>query len=436
MDNTERANMRLGKYHIIRSLGLSPVAHVFLAREPFIDREVALKVSLTTAQDQGEAAAAQRAWFFNDAKTAGALRHPNITTIFDAGIEENRCYIAMEFMPGERSLEDYVSADQLLPLADVTRVLAQCALALDYAHRHGVIHQNIKPSNVLISALFDIKITDFGGAINKSAPATLPPTVMSSVLYQAPEQFRNEGPSEQTDLFSLGVVAYQLITGKHPFEAPTRDLTRQKILHGRPLPLSDFRGEVPDIYQRIIDKTLARNPANRYKSGADLAGDLSLVFDFLPENSMWISPQTKFDLVSNLDFFRGFSEEDLWEIVHASEWLTCQPGDTVVAEGELDASFFVIVEGSVTVKKNTCDILLLHPGACFGEMGLVSGRQRSATVVALRAVTLLKICSPLIERMPISTQNRFQRSFLLALISRLETATEQLAEQPPSHEHP
>ena len=148
--------MQLGKYHIIRSLGLSPIAHVFLAREPFIDREVALKVSLTTAQDQGEAAAAQRAWFFNDAKTAGALRHPNITTIFDAGIEDNRCYIAMEFMPGERSLEDYVSADQLLPLTEVTRVLAQCALALDYAHRHGVIHQNIKPSNVLISELFEI----------------------------------------------------------------------------------------------------------------------------------------------------------------------------------------------------------------------------------------------------------------------------------------
>ena len=107
----------------------------------------------------------------------------------------------------------------------------------------------------------------------------------------------------------------------------------------------------------------------------------------------------------------------------------------MVAEGELDASFFVIVEGSVAVKKNTRDILLLHPGACFGEMGLVSGRQRSATVVALMAVTLLKICSPLIERMPMSTQNRFQRNFLLALISRLETATEQLADQPPSHEH-
>ncbi|MSQ66616.1 MAG: cyclic nucleotide-binding domain-containing protein [Gammaproteobacteria bacterium] len=431
MDTTDRAGTQLGKYHIIRRLGISPIADVLLARDPFIDREVALKVSLVTADDQGAEAAAQRAWFFNDAQTAGALRHPNITTIFDAGIEEHRYYIAMEFVPGEHSLEDYVVAERLLPLTETTRVLTQCALALDYAHRRGVIHQNIKPSNVLVSELLQVKITDFGGAISKSTPAGAPRAAAGCSPYQAPEQFRDGPANAQTDLYSLGVVAYQLLTGKQPFLTQSADL-RQHNAPQRPPPLADFRVEVPDIYQRIIEKLLAKNPGHRYKSGADLAGDLSLVFDFLPENPTWVSPQKKFAAVSKLDFFQSFAEEDLWEIVHAAEWQTSAQGDQIITEGDLDTYFFVLVEGSVAVQKNALEIVQLHAGECFGEMGLVSGRRRSANIVALTAVTLLKIGSSLIERMSLITQNRFQRSFLRALIARLHSATERLV-HPPKH---
>jgi CRP-like cAMP-binding protein len=196
------------------------------------------------------------------------------------------------------------------------------------------------------------------------------------------------------------------------------------------LPIAEYRSNVPEIYQRIIDKALAKAPYYRYTSGADLSGDIALVFDFLRRAAPDVSPQDKFSRVRALRFFKDFQDTELWEIVTAAEWTEIEAGRKIVHEGEIDPSFYVLIDGSVSVLKGQRAIIQLGAGDCFGEMALISGRRRSATIVADLPVTAVKLRASIIDHVSVSCQNKFQRSFLTALIERLETATEQISEMP------
>ena len=417
----------LGKYRIVRKIGAGNMACVYLAQDPFIDRPVALKVANPGPRGSDEEAQEHRRQFFNEAQTAGMLRHPNITSIYDAGADESYNFIVMEYVPGGRTLDQYTRPEQLLPLEQVTSILYQCALALDYAHRRGVVHRDIKPRNVLISDSMDVKIADFGVAVATSAAQVASEEWVGSPLYMSPEQIRLEPLTGQSDLFALGVLGYQLLTGKHPFEATNFEAIQHRILNTKPLPLSDFRADIPDIYQRILDKALARTLQYRYRSGADFAGDLSLVYDFLRDAARGVSQQEKFARISGLPFFKDFQDVELWELIHAGDWTVAPAGEPIVSEGEVDASFYVVVDGQVQVQKSGRALIELGIGDCFGEMGLISGRERCATIVAANNVTVLRIKGTTIDRMSVNSQIKFQRSFLLALINRLEAVTEQMA---------
>jgi tRNA A-37 threonylcarbamoyl transferase component Bud32 len=412
---------RIGKYQIVRRLSEDESAEVFLARDPFIDREVALKLTPAEGQNDPDFSAAQRRRFFAEAQIAGALRHPNITTIFDAGIDQDRCYIAMEHVPGGRVLDDYATSGHLLPLDVATRTLSQIAIALDFAHRQGAVHRQLTGANVLLGENLQVKITNFGVA---GAPQE------SNGAPQEHHTASDFGLAQQSDMLALGMLAYRLFTGRIPFPtAPdaTTFLTRTPRL-------SEMRSDAPDILQRIMDKAFARNPAQRYKTGADFAGDLELVFDFLDEQTRWISPQEKLGKVSNLDFFKGFPEADLWELIHAGDWVEVDAGQTILTEEADDLCLYVIVEGTVQVEKRQRQIVRLLAGDCFGEMGLMEGRKRGTRINAESAVTALRIGNAVIERLPASTQNRFQRNFLLALINRLESVSDTLAMDENRHE--
>jgi len=423
----------LGKYRIVRKIGAGNMACVYLAQDPFIDRPVAIKVANLGQHGDDEDAQRHRQLFFNEAQTAGMLRHPNITGIYDAGVDADFNYIVMEYVPGGRTLDQYTKPDQLLPLEQVTSVLYQCALALDYAHRRGVIHRDIKPRNVLVSDSMDVKIADFGVAVSASAAQGTAEEWVGSPLYMSPEQIRLEQLTGQSDLFALGVLGYQLLTGKHPYEASNFEAIQHRILNTKPQPLSEFRADIPDIYQRIIDKALSRNLQYRYRSGADFAGDLSLVYDFLRDAARGVSQQEKFARISGLPFFKDFQDIELWELIHAGDWTLVNSGASIVQEGDIDASFFVIVDGVVRVEKNGHGLIELGLGDCFGEMGLLSGRERCATIVAATNATVFRIKGATIDRMSVNSQIKFQRSFLLALINRVEAMTEQMAATEPAH---
>lgn len=430
MPDTESENLEgssLGKYQILRRIGAGNMATVYMGHDPFIDRPVAIKVARTDTVGASENGEFYKQLFFNEAQTAGLLKHPNITSIYDAGVDRDVYYIVMEYVHGGDTLERYTDIGELLPVETVTSVLYQCAMALDYAHKKGVVHRDIKPRNILLTEDREAKITDFGVAMAPSGHAGNAAEHAGSPLYMSPEQVRRETAVSGSDLFSLGVVAYELLTGKHPFHGENMDAIEHRILNTTAPRLRDLRSDLPEIYQRIVDKALAKRASQRYKSGLDMAGDISLVYDFLRQPTFKLTQQEKYNQIEKLHFFKEFQDGDLWELINAAEWLRLEQGHEIVQEGQADTSFYVLVSGEVAVRKGSREIVRLHPGDCFGEMGLITRRPRTATISAVTDVIAMKLRDSVIDRTSVNCQLRFQRQFLIALIERLEHATERIA---------
>jgi serine/threonine protein kinase len=434
MNDSDQSNIEdqsIGKYRVLRTIGSGSMATVYLGQDPFIDRPVAIKVAQDEYVHSDENGALYRRLFFNEAQAAGMLKHPNITAIFDAGVDRERYYIVMEYVNGGQTLEKYTSAENLLPIVTVTDIIYQCAMALDYAHKKGVIHRDIKPRNILLTDQYEAKITDFGVAVVPELQQDQTPEHAGSPLYTSPEQVRHEHASNQCDLFSLGVVAYELLTGKHPFDGRNIEAINHRILESRPTPLKELRSDIPDICQRIVDKALAKDPTYRYKTGLDMAGDISLVYDFLRRGEMQPSQQEKFVRAQDLAFFEPFQDAEIWEVINAAEWLQIRTGEEIVRAGEKDLSFYILVDGQVAVIKNETEIIKLSTGDCFGEMGMIAKRERTADIVARTDVTVMKVRASVIERTTVNCQLRFQHQCLIALIERLEYATEYISARTP-----
>ena len=405
---------------------------VHLGHDPYVDRPVAIKVAHAEQLKDEESGARYRKMFFNEAHTAGRLTHPNIISIYDAGVDGEICYIVMEFVEGGNTLKNFSKADHLLPVEKVVEIVFKCAKALDYAHRHGVVHRDIKPTNILVTGELDVKIGDFSIAyISKlESTETMPMGMVGSPRYMSPEQISEDQLTSQTDLFSLGVIMYELLTGKHPFAAESFSRLVQKILNEEPPPMSDFRSDLPEELARIVRRAMAKNVKERYGMGLDFASDLSKAFEHLLEQPReQISAEERFIAVKKLDFFQGFPDAEIWEIVRAGSWRDGMPGEEIIVEGELDDSFYIIVTGEVIVRKTGKDLRTLVAGDCFGEMGYLARTKRTATIVAKERTTLLKLNSTVISQVSLNCQVRFLKVFLRTLIHRLSVTTEKMSQE-------
>ncbi len=423
---------KLGKYDILGEIGRGSMGIVYRAFDPYINREVAVKVAMSEALKDKDTGERFRKMFFNEAHTAGMLRHPNILDIFDAGVDGDSCYIVMELVASGGTLRPYCRVEKLLPLNQAAEIIFKCAKALDYAHRQGVIHRDIKPSNILVTEDMDVKIADFSiaHAVRQDTTQTMPLGFVGSPRYMSPEQVHEDVITNQTDLFSLGVVAYELITGHHPFGGDSFSALVHKIVNENPPPMSNFRSDAPDVLEKIIRRTLEKNPARRYRMGLDIASDLSMAFTHLERPQEDIAITAKFDRVKRLEFFRGFPDAEIWEIIRASVWMEVDVETSVVVEGEVDESFFIIVDGDVSVSKLGQLVGQLHTGDCFGEMGYLSRIKRTATVKTDGPVSLVKINSTLIEQVSADCQLRFYKVFMKVLIERLSRTTEMVVRGP------
>ncbi len=419
---------RLGKYEISGEIGRGSMGIVYAGYDPYIDRPVAVKVALADALKDRESGERFRKMFFNEAHTAGMLRHPNILDIFDAGVDDDKCYIVMELIEHGDTLRTYCKSDNLLPLAQVTEIVFRCAQALDYAHRQGVIHRDIKPSNVLLTRDMTVKIADFSIAhINRTDMSqTMPMGFVGSPRYMSPEQIQEENITGQTDLFSLGVLAYELLTARHPFGGETFSSLIHRVINEDPIPLATFRGDLPPIMERIICKALEKMPERRYRAGLDFASDLSMAFTHLERPQQDVPARQKFEAVKELDFFRGFPDSELWEVVRASVWQSAEPDEVIIREGEVDDAFYILLSGSASVSKLGHSLGALKPGDCFGEMGYVNRIRRTATVRADEPARLMKINATLIEQVTTDCQLRFSKVFLRVLTDRLARANERM----------
>ena len=427
---TDAVLKKLGKYEVRDEISRGSMGVVYLGYDPYIDRTVAIKVALSDELNDPETGARFRKMFFNEAHTAGSLTHPNIIHIYDAGVDGDTCYIVMEFIEGGNTLQTYTTAETLLPIEKVVEIMFKCATALDYAHRQGVVHRDIKPSNILVTKTQDIKIGDFSIAQIRKADAadeTQPVGMMGSPRYMSPEQLTEDFVTNQTDLFSLGVVMYELLTGKSPFEAKNFSRLVTKILNEDPPSMRDYRSDIPNVLSDIVTRAMQKKVSERYQTGLELASDLSKAFEYLERPKEDISTQEKFNSVKQLEFFQGFPDTEIWEIMRASTWQDYEDGEDIIVEGELDDCFYIIVTGKVGVMKNNAIIRTLNQGDCFGEMGYLAKTERTASIKSKGHTALLKINATVISQVSLNCQVRFLKVFLRTLIQRLSMTTQMIS---------
>ncbi len=264
----------LGRYEIEKELGRGAMGIVYLGKDPKINRQVAIK-TLKFDDDVDEATAKSvKERFFREAESAGTLNHPNIVRIFDAGEDNEICYIAMELLSGE-DLKKYGEKANLLPPEQVMEYVAQVADALDYAHSNGIVHRDIKPANIMRLKDGTLRVTDFGIARITASSKTQTGTVMGTPSYMSPEQIAGRKVDGRADLFSLGVMLYEMMTGEKPFEGDSIATLLFKISNEpHPDPVLKASDRVTPCVRAIIDKALQKNPDNRYQRGRDMAKDI------------------------------------------------------------------------------------------------------------------------------------------------------------------
>jgi hypothetical protein len=265
---------RLGRYQLDREIGRGAMGIVYLGRDTAINRLVAIKaIPLATEFSESELAEA-RTRFFREAETAGRLNHPNIVTIYDVGEERGLAYIAMEYLKG-RHLSDYATFDTLLEPRKVLDLVGRTAQALGFAHKQQVVHRDIKPANIMYDPSGDVlKITDFGIARLTGTGTTRTGIVLGTPSFMSPEQLEGRTVTGRSDLFSLGVSLFQLLTGHLPFTADTMTGLMQQIAEAPHPPLRAFRPDLPACVEGIIDRALTKNPEARFETGAQMAAAL------------------------------------------------------------------------------------------------------------------------------------------------------------------
>jgi len=265
---------RLGRYQLEREIGRGAMGVVYLGRDTAINRMVAIKAIPLASEFSDAELIEARSRFFREAETAGRLNHPNIVTIYDVGEERGLAYIAMEYLKG-RHLSDYTKSDGLMEPRKVLQVIARTADALGFAHKQQVVHRDIKPANLMYDASTDtLKITDFGIARLSGAGTTRTGIVLGTPSFMSPEQLEGRTVTGHSDLFSLGVSLFQLLTGQLPFTADSMTGLMQQIAEAPHPPLRAFRPDLPACVESVIDRALAKNPEDRYDSGAQMAAAL------------------------------------------------------------------------------------------------------------------------------------------------------------------
>lgn len=262
---------KLGRYELVHEIGKGAMGVVYRARDPRINREVALKAIPLTDEFEPEELEQARARFFREAEMAGRLSHPHIVTIYDAGEDQGTAYIAMELLRG-RHLIEYTSPTRLLPPAIAIEIVARLADALHYAHQNQVVHRDIKPANIMFDAPSgELKITDFGIARLTDSGRTRTGVVLGTPSFMSPEQLQGRPVTGSSDLFSLAVTLFQLLTGQLPFRGDSMPSLMMKIAQEPHPRIRTINPALPPGIDAVFDRALAKEPAARYESGAALA---------------------------------------------------------------------------------------------------------------------------------------------------------------------
>jgi len=420
----------IGRHTILHNLGRGSMGVVLLGWDPYIERLVAIKIPRLLEGTLNKFTNNFIQDFFREARSAGMLAHPNIVSIYEADVFQDFCYLTMEHVNGP-TLKGFCKKDNLLPVSKVINIIFQACRALDYAHHKGVVHWDIKPSNIMLDSSGAVKITDFGisrtthEAFKSDEGGGIDSNITGTFTYMSPQHLTPEGKADaRSDVFSLGCVFYELLTGIQPFSGENIYTIAFKIAHEDPVSILDIRKELPRVLEKIVNKALAKELDQRYQSCMEFAYDLEVVARHLKMARKEAQMANTVDYVCNLPFFEDFNMEQVKDILTASSVLKVSKGDVIVTEGEIDDSLYIILSGKIDVFKNKTKINVIDRGQCFGEMAYLSGYPRAATLKANTDCVLMKISATLMNRVSKSLQLLFMKSFAITLVNRISNNNE------------
>jgi serine/threonine protein kinase len=418
----DRVPERIGKYLIRSELGRGAGGVVYKSYDPFVKRDVAVKLArlqgITDAPEDTEEGQA----FFAEARAAGMLQHPNIVSLFDAGVEADLFYLVMEYVDGVTLLQHCVPEAPRLPVERALEIVFKCANALDYSHSRGILHRDIKPSNIMLTAGGAPKIMDFSIAeINTDSASgfALSQSLMGSPLYMSPEQVRMEPLTAASDLYSLGAVMFQLLTGSPLYRAPDLKQLFAKIAHTPAPRVEETRPDVPPAVCAVVANLLQKRARDRFQSGKELAGELARQFDALRVQERQQARRDNSHSLRALRFFDRFSDSEVEEVLNASTLSHHAAGSVIVQEGEIENAFYIIVVGTAEVRRMGRALHRLEKGDCYGESGLAPNQRSTSSVLAHSQVLALKVSGTRLEQRSEGCQLRFYKTFLESLVFRL-----------------
>ena len=419
-------SLQVGKYDVQKLLGKGATGTVYLAKDTFTGKEVALKTIEPEVFRDPEFGTVHRSQFLNEASLAGKLRHPYIVSILDAVVGEDSGHIAMELVTGG-DLSKHVTPATLLPIADVLQIAFKCCGALEYAAKEGIVHRDIKPANIMLAGGTEVKIADFGAAALKKSQV-VQTAALGSPYYMSPEQIEGKPLNFHSDMYSLGVVIYELLTGKRPFVAENLETLMGRILKLEPKPPSELRSGLPKAIDAIVLRALEKKPEYRYPTWTDFALDLSKVGELvLPPGT--IPDSEKYVTLKNVPMLSMLADSELWELARAGYWRRAPKGAAVVREDEKGASFFFLAKGEAKVTKKGKLLNMVHSGECFGEMAYIGGGElpRHATVESMGELLLAEFAPAALEKMSLGAQLQLTRALVRNVVDRLALANVRLA---------
>ncbi|HUX90798.1 MAG TPA: protein kinase [Gallionellaceae bacterium] len=413
------------RFEIKQLLGRGSSGEVYLAFDTYAQRDVAVKMTRLNLFEDAVAGKRNRKMWLNETRLAGKLQHPFIVQIFEAGSTDEFNYIVMEYMAGG-SLKQFTAPDKLLPINKLIDILYKVCNALDFATKMGVLHRDIKPANVLLGADGEVKISDFGAAFSIESDLTQVDMV-GTLPFVAPEHFRKALPSQQNDIYAVGVMAYQLLTGRYPFTARSpEDLIYQK-LNEEVLSLESWRSDIPMALRFAVHRAMHPDRELRYTNWKSFFDDLvaALPQIAIPEDSRFDS--TRFNCMRKFKFFAEFMDTEIWETLDISRSLTMGMGKRIVEEGKVGNNLFIIIKGEVVVSKNGKEINRMGAGNCFGEIGYLDQVKhlRSSSVTATTALELIEIEGKSLRRASDALQSRFSKALLTQMVAQMRN-TDQL----------
>jgi len=422
---------RIGRFKILEKVGQGATATVYRAVSDDHPEGVAIKHVRF-----GEGARRIRRLkklLKAEAEAARRLHHPNIIRIHEVVFEEEGAHVVMEYFSG-KPLRRYCGFDRLLPLHRAMAIVFKCCMALDHAFRQGVVHRDIKPDNILVDAKDNVKITDFGLALNLNRKQGTDSTFIVGVgspSYMSPEQIKNYPLNQKTDLYSLGVVLFHLLTGRLPFHAPNPAQLIYKIINADPPAASRLNPALPSEVDAVLFRAMEKDLYSRYRNGAEFAQDLSAIrYEIVDDRERPVDTQ-RFRKLQKLSFFAGFEDVEVWEALCISTWRQETGGVALFREGDADTRFGVLVDGEVELSIDGRSVERVAPGQIFGEFAWLDERaaRQMTTAVTVEPSAWLEINPAALALASEELRNKFRAGVGAQAARRCVAALQRLAGQ-------